>query len=258
MRIIFLLLLSSTAFGQYVLYPLKPATNAVTNDNTGLTVGMKFTVNKTGYIDSVGFYKATGNKAAHTGGLWSAAGVLLATVLFTETASGWQWAKITPVQVFSGFDYWVGVYNPVGYYTGELDYFTTVHGDGHLIGLNSGYAEGAGMAMPATNYRNSNYWVDVHYNMAPGSTIVRDTLQAIINVDFNNMTKRDSVAVAGTYRALFPGDRVYDTTYLRRPFTLPYLHRIIMSSTLRYVLYKEGWTTETLSGNVWKVTEVKP
>lgn len=250
----FLLLLSTLVNAQGIFAPALKPTGILQNDAQPVTTALKFTVDKTGYIDSIGFYKQAGNNAAHTGNLWDSSGKLLATVLFSgETATGWQFQKLTvPVQVFSGFNYYASIFNTSGLYSETSNYFTTIRGFGHLIGLNSAYSYGTGVTFPKNNFQKANYWIDVTYKLTnTGCPVIGDTLQPIINVDFNHMSHNDSIAVAGAYRALFPHDTafvhdttikvIHDTTNIPPPVVLKNLLYPIILFGFKLEIYANGW-----------------
>ena len=132
---------------------------------------MKFRADQAGFITGIRFYKGTGNTGAHTGSLWSAAGVRLATVTFTgETATGWQQALFaTPVAVTANTTYMASYYAPVGRYSADDGYFAasgvtnsplTALANG-IDGGNGVYRYGTGGGFPSSSFQSTNYWVDV-------------------------------------------------------------------------------------------------
>ena len=61
------------------------------SDTSAVELGVKFQSSVDGYITGLRFYKSVYNTGTHVGSLWTASGILLASVTFTsETASGWQ------------------------------------------------------------------------------------------------------------------------------------------------------------------------
>lgn len=148
---------------------------ATDNDGGGInyTTGMKFRSTAAGYIKGVRFYKTAGNSGVHTGLLYSKAGALLASVVFTgETATGWQSAAFSaPVAILANTTYIVALFNNAGNYTEENGYFSgrsvtngtlTALADG-TDGCNGPYNKSvsATATFPEDCYLSANYWVDV-------------------------------------------------------------------------------------------------
>jgi hypothetical protein len=64
---------------------------AAAPDPAGVELGVKFRVDVDGFITGVRFYKGAGNSGQHIGNLWTTAGQLLASGVFTgESSTGWQ------------------------------------------------------------------------------------------------------------------------------------------------------------------------
>ncbi len=62
-------------------------------DPKAVELGVQFTVSRPGSVVAIRYYKSRLNRGQHTGTLWTASGVELATVVFTdEHRSGWQMA----------------------------------------------------------------------------------------------------------------------------------------------------------------------
>ena len=141
-------------------------------DGGTIEVGVQFTPNLNGTVTGVRFYKATANTGTHTGTLWSAAGVALATGTFTaESGSGWQTLVFSaPVAVTAGTIYTASYYAPSGHYSVNSNYFTTDYVNGPLTapaGTNGVYRYGAGGGFPTGTFQSANYWVDVVFQTAP-------------------------------------------------------------------------------------------
>ena len=146
-------------------------TTTSADDSGAYELGVRFSPTQSGQITGVKFYKGEGNTGTHTGSLWSAAGVRLATGTFSgETASGWQTLVFnTPVTVAPGLFYTASYFAPNGHYAIDQGYFqaTGVNappltapqtGDGNPNGVfqtNGGF--------PTTSHQGNNYWVDVVY-----------------------------------------------------------------------------------------------
>jgi len=157
------------------------AAAAPSNDNTPVSLGMRFVASANGTINGIRFYKGTGDVGPHTGSLWTSTGTLLGTVTFTnETASGWQLATFNnPLAITAGTTY-VASYQSNGNYMVAPDYFSQPHTRGPLTAdVGAGvFTYGSANPFPSSSYGNSNYWVDVLFeptgpvNLAP--TAVND------------------------------------------------------------------------------------
>ena len=154
--------------------------NPAENDTDAVELGVKFRADQAGFITGIRFYKGTGNTGAHTGSLWSAAGVRLATVTFTgETATGWQQALFaSPVAVTANTSYTASYYAPVGRYAADEGYFAasgvtnsplTALANG-VDGGNGVYRYGSGGGFPSSSYQSTNYWVDVVFESSAVDT----------------------------------------------------------------------------------------
>lgn len=140
-------------------------------DTVGVTLGLRVTVLRDGFISGVRFYKASTNTGTHVGALWSTAGQLLAQATYTnETASGWQQVNFaSPVAVRAGTTVVVGYHAPRGRYSSSIDYFAagpTTSGPlvapQSVAGAGNGlYRYGSSLAFPNATWRAANYWVDV-------------------------------------------------------------------------------------------------
>lgn len=127
---------------------------------------MRFTVNVSGQVTSVRFFKLAANTAQHTGSLWTGSGTLLATVSFTnETASEWQQANFgTPINILANSPYVIS-YHTTGHYAVNSNYFPLAIVAGPIAvpgaGANGLYSYGAATTFPTLVYQDDNYWVDL-------------------------------------------------------------------------------------------------
>ena len=110
-------------------------------------LGMKFIPDTNGSITSVRFFKSGANTGVHTGTLWTAAGVQLATVTFSgETNSGWQQAAFSaPVNVTAGVTYVVSYHSTTGHYASDSHYFLNQVDAAPLHAPSSAASEGNGL-----------------------------------------------------------------------------------------------------------------
>jgi hypothetical protein len=161
-------------------------------------LGMEFTATKAGTINSIRYYKATGETGLHVGNIWSDTGTLLATVVFNnETASGWQeQALTTPLVIAANTKYVVSV-NANQYYVASPAGLSTTLTNRDLSAIADG-SNGVLNAVPATfptqSFNNANYFRDIVYSPVisnpnnnlgtiaiSGSAIQNQTLTATIN-----------------------------------------------------------------------------
>jgi hypothetical protein len=146
---------------------------AASSDTKAVELGLKFTVDSTGYVSGIRFYKGPGNGGTHVGSLWTSTGALLARATFAgETATGWQEVSFdTPVAVEADTTYVASYYAPVGRYSLNVDYFSAAYANAPIRALRDGVQGGNGVfryngvpVFPNQTNLASNYWVDVVYN----------------------------------------------------------------------------------------------
>jgi Domain of unknown function (DUF4082)/Secretion system C-terminal sorting domain len=189
-------------------------TPAVGTDNdhqatVGQEVGVKFTSASAGTITGIRFYKTSGNSGTHIGELYSAAGVRLAQVTFTnEDVSGWQVVNFpSAVAITANTTYTAAYFSSLGNYTEENDYFLhrfvtnspltapadgTNGGNGTDPGTGQGtYKYTSSPDFPNQLFRSANYWVDVVF-VATASTMAAPALTETAR-DFNQT--KDSTGV---------------------------------------------------------------
>jgi hypothetical protein len=141
------------------------------NDPNPVELGVKFTSDVNGFVNSLRFYKGSQDTGTHAGSIWTSTGTKLASATFTnETASGWQQVDFaSPVPISAGQTYVASYHTPTGFYSADVDYFATqgvdvgpLHAPASplVAGGNGVYAYGAS-AFPTNTWRGSNYWVDV-------------------------------------------------------------------------------------------------
>ncbi|HEV8638763.1 MAG TPA: DUF4082 domain-containing protein [Chloroflexota bacterium] len=143
---------------------------AIPFDNgAAIELGVQFRPDLDGYITGLRFYKADGDPGVHVGNLWTTAGALLASAVFTaETPSGWQHVIVAPpVPVTAGTTYVASYRSSAGRYVATGGYFTDgvqsgplrAPATGEVAGGNGVFAVGVGF--PTGTYQATNYWVDV-------------------------------------------------------------------------------------------------
>jgi len=144
---------------------LVPATAAV-DDAQAVELGVSFVPSVAGTVTAIRFYKGPGNTGTHTGSLWSASGVRLATGTFTsETAEGWQTMNLaTPYALSAGTTYVVSYLAPSGRYAATGKFFANGYSSGPLsvpAAGNGRYRYGVGGGFPTTTFNSTNYFVGV-------------------------------------------------------------------------------------------------
>ncbi|MEK7609595.1 MAG: DUF4082 domain-containing protein [Patescibacteria group bacterium] len=136
------------------------------SDGAGVNyeLGTRFQSDVTGNILAIRFWKDSHETGTHTGRIWNASGVQLASVVFTgETASGWQQQNLaTPLAINANTGYMVTVNTGSTYYVVNTTGFATKITSGNLssiVGGNGRY--GPVNAYPTQTYISSNYFRDV-------------------------------------------------------------------------------------------------
>ncbi len=214
--------------------------NPSINDNGPIEIGVKFRSVEEGFVTGVRYYKGAGNGGTHTGSLWTAAGVKLATVTFTgETASGWQQMMFpSPVAITPNATYVISVFLPQGHYAADTGYFAgggydvwplKALGDGE-DGPNGRFRYGS-TGFPDSSFNASNYWVDVVFdnddhraptvidrNPVPGLDAV--ALDAVMSARFSESMTASSVVMElrGPGGVSIPGTTSFDSATRRATF----------------------------------------
>ncbi|MGH9357489.1 MAG: DUF4082 domain-containing protein, partial [Terriglobia bacterium] len=155
-----------------------PATPAF-SDPRPYELGVKFRSDVSGYITALRFYKGGSNSGTHIGHLWSRTGGLLASAVFpSEAASGWQQVNLAkPVAISANTTYIASYWDPHGHFAVSRLYFTASYNHAPLHALASGMDGPDGVfragssGFPTMSYHLSNYWVDVVFTPAAGTSI---------------------------------------------------------------------------------------
>ena len=163
---------ASAASCPCTLWPSTTTPTVVDNsDSATVELGVKFSVDTTGTVSGVRFFKSSNNTGTHTGSLWSSTGTQLATATFTsESTSGWQQVHFaTPVAVTAGTTYVASYLAPAGHYSSNSNYFANAYDNSPLHVPSSATAGGNGVykyggGFPNSTYNSTNYWVDVVYS----------------------------------------------------------------------------------------------
>ncbi len=150
--------------------PTSAPTTFDTGDRSSVELGLKFRSDVAGKVTGVRFYKGRTTTGTHTATLWRQNGTQLATATFTnETASGWQQVNFaTPVAITANTTYVVSYHTNVGNYAYSDGYFATagvdtppLHALSNSAGGGNGVYRYGSRAFPSSQYRSTNYWVDV-------------------------------------------------------------------------------------------------
>jgi len=278
-------------------FPASPLTRAVTStgpfsvfgqqtpatpdagDSTPVELGLRVTPSQNGFITGVRFFKSAANTGAHTGSLWSAAGVRLANVAFSnESASGWQTASFSaPVAVTAGTTYVVSYSAPAGHYASSDDYWSYRGIPSAPLTVAGGFGTTpAGVyntdvgSFPSDSYRQGNYFVDAIFtdaNSAPltassqwplpgaASVPVDSTISAVLSRDVT----ASSVAFAVTDQlgATVSGSVGYDAATRTATFT----PSAALSGFVTYAVTLTATATgggALTGGGTWSFTTVRP
>lgn len=213
-------------------------------DPNPVELGVKVVPSGDGWITGVRFFKGPQNTGAHTGTLWSAAGVALATATFsTESATGWQQVSFDPaVQVTAGTTY-VASYHSNGDYSYTANYFATAgtsYGplsspkNATATAPNGVFAYGPAGTFPrfGTDSAN-NYWVDVTYQTTapppqppavsgttPAAGETGSALSSPVTVTFNKSVQPSTLGFTLTSNGTaVPGTTTYDDASRTATFT---------------------------------------
>jgi len=125
--------------------------------------GVEFSSSVNGHITHIRFWKALGEPSGnHVGRIWTAAGVPLISVPFTnETASGWQEAMLpTPLPITANTKYKVS-YNANNVVAKTFNVFNNPVTSGPLVAWGASFSTPAG-SFPTTG-STSNLFVDIKF-----------------------------------------------------------------------------------------------
>ena len=157
------------------LWPVAPAVIPPTNQDSSITLGMKFSSSVPGYVRGVRFFSSNDAmlpQGSYTGQLWSADGILLASGAFSNvTSSDWQELLFaTPILISANVTYVASYHTNGTKYVGSTGGFTATITNGSLTALdnlssggNGVFAYGAAVTFPG-NSVGANYWVDVIFS----------------------------------------------------------------------------------------------
>jgi hypothetical protein len=140
------------------------------NVGGAVELGLKFRSDVAGKITGIRFYKNAYNTGVHSGSLWSAGGVLLATGVFTnEAATGWKTLTFSaPVPITANTTYVASYHTNASTASAGFELQTTSVNAPPLHALQTGvdgyngvYVFGGGGAFPSQGTSGYNFYVDV-------------------------------------------------------------------------------------------------
>lgn len=140
----------------------EPVGHLLFQDSFGLGVelAVRFTADVDGSVTGVRFYKNAAMTGTHTGHLWAVDGTLLASGVFSETASGWQEVTFaSPVPVIAGVTYVAGYYAPDERYIATTGWLFPTDRP-FLNAVGSAFTYGPVGTFPGSS-SGANFWVDV-------------------------------------------------------------------------------------------------
>ena len=189
-------LVGTSLDGEITMFPVSQTPNTPdSSDPDPNELGVKFRTDVGGYIRGIRFYKSQLNTGTHTGSLWSASGVRLATAIFTnESESGWQEVRFaTPVAVTANTTYVASYFAPTGHYAFNPNFFSSTLDNDLIHGLANGedgpngvFRQSASGGFPNTGFNASNYWVDVVFNPSETHNQFRINGVQISSADLSN------------------------------------------------------------------------
>lgn len=143
-------------------------------DTVSVELGATFKSSQEGTVTAIRFYLSKDNTGPHVANLWSPQGKILATATLPASAGttpGWQSVTLpTPVKIAKDQKYVASYIAPNGRYSADEHGLDQAQSDGPLTILAGGgvYSYGTGGTFPSSNYKNSNYFIDVAFT--PGAT----------------------------------------------------------------------------------------
>lgn len=166
---VFVPCISGTTYS--VFSPSVTPENPVEADFAPVELGVRFTSAVAGTVKAIRFYRGVAIPSGYTVHLWDASGALLTSGVAIEgqgPAPGWQEVAVSPTAIEANEVYTASYFASSGEYAGDLHAFDVgfVNGPLTLLGDGNGvYAYGSTSAFPALTYENSNYFVDVVFEV---------------------------------------------------------------------------------------------
>jgi len=187
-------------------------------EDSPVELGVKFKSSASGYIKGLRFFSSNAPSGAYTGHLWSAAGTLLDSAVFTNvTAKGWQEVLFSKPMAIKADSIYIA-----SYFTNKGNYAATAGGlantrtknslivpGSNTVSGNGIYSYGATRTFPTNSFNATNYWVDVIFTLDTASTYkfhltsVTDSAGIVNNAD---TLQTLTVALAACSVAARPGN----------------------------------------------------
>ena len=181
-----------------------PGAPAATFDTSPVTLGVEFTVETTGIVNTIKFYRQVEIGSGYSASLWKADGTRLASGIVVEgqgPTPGWQSVYIGNVTVEPGETYVASYHASRGGYSYSYDYFNgsgidagPLDAPANEFGPNGLYRYGTSSStFPSDSYRASNYWVTPVFTTT-------DNLPTITAISPNRgpTTGNDIIEITGT------------------------------------------------------------
>jgi hypothetical protein len=247
-------------------------------DASSVELGLKFSPSADGFITGVRFYKSTANTGIHTGSLWNASGVRMATVTFSsETASGWQTASFSsPSAVSVGQTYTISYSAPNGHYSAANNYWAYVGLATGPMNVTGGFgASGSGVygnpgTFPTSTFAATNYYVDAVYSTTDTSPLVASSqwplagsssvpVNTTVSATFSKAVNATTIAftVVDQNGSAATGGVGYDSTSRTATFT----PSSALNNSVKYTVTLTANDTNGValsSGGTWTFTTVSP
>jgi hypothetical protein len=156
--------------GSFTIYPTTTKPNLAPTHGSA-EVGTKFTVDATGSVVALRYYRGMSSTSARTATLWSANGQALAQATFSSHGTGWQTAYLSRhVSLRAGATYVVGFHADQGAYYQQPDKLAKGHTIGNqYIHAVAGMVHRGGAAFPSTP-TSSAFFADVVFVPTSGVT----------------------------------------------------------------------------------------
>jgi hypothetical protein len=156
--------------GSFTIYPTTAKPNLAPAHGSA-EVGTKFTVDASGSVTALRYYRGMSSTSARTATLWSTNGQALAQATFSSHGTGWQTAYLSRrVPVRAGATYIVGFHADQGAYYQQPDKLAKGHTIGNeYIHAVAGMMHRGGAAFPSTPTSNA-FFADVVFVPSSGVT----------------------------------------------------------------------------------------
>ncbi len=189
-----------------------------TYEDSPVELGVKFRSATSGYIKGIRFFSSTTPSGVYAGHLWTAAGSMLDSAVFTNvTANGWQEVLFhSPVAIKADTTYIASYHTTKGHYAATAGGLLNAVTKGSLTALGSNASSGNGLysygvsrRFPSNSYNATNYWVDVIFTLDTSSTYtfqLTSVTDSAGNTRNNDTLQTLSVTLAACSESLRPAN----------------------------------------------------